>query len=149
MFSTYCCKAEGTVVDFPRGRYTNSLQQTLGENVNRQTQKEIRRHIRSDKVNKNVNPEKQSRHDRNSSGYISGRSYILEGVNVQELVNRYHGTGHVAISKGIWKNKETVTIDKVIGIHVDRLTGEETATNRFTIHYSNTGAHVVPAKRRW
>ena len=117
--------------------------------MKRELQKKAQAHIRSDAVNKTINPEKQNRHNISSNEYIKGRSYLLLGIDAQELVNRYHGTGHVAISKGIWKNKETVTIDKVIGIHVDRLTGEETATNRFTIHYSNTGAHVVPAKRRW
>ncbi|MDR2168227.1 MAG: hypothetical protein LBE35_10340 [Clostridiales bacterium] len=34
-----------------------------------------------------------------------------------------------------------------IGVEVDRKTGKKTITNRFTIHYSRTGTHVVPARR--
>ena len=110
--------------------------------------RDIGEHIRSDSVNKTVNSEKQSRHDRNSSGYIPGRIYLLPGVDPQKLVEKYHGTGHAAISNGIWRNKETAVADMDVGVEVDRLTGYETITNRFTIHYGSTGTHVVPAKRR-
>ena len=34
----------------------------------------MREHIKSDAVNKQVNPEKQSRHDKNGKGYVEGRS---------------------------------------------------------------------------
>ena len=111
--------------------------------------REASEHIRSDAVNKNVNPDKQSRHDRNSSSYIPGRSYLLDDVNAQDLVDRYHGTGRAELTEaGVWKNVETVTSDRNIGVNISPSTGEETITNRFTIHYSRTGTHVVPAKRR-
>ena len=106
--------------------------------------------IRSDAVNKNVNPEKQSRHDRNSVSYIPGRSYLFDGVSAQELVDRYHGTGEIRLSRAgdTWMNKESVTADRNIGVSINSVTGEETITNRFTIHYSNTGTHVVPTQRK-
>ena len=105
--------------------------------------------IKSDAVKKTINPEKQSRHDINSNGYITGRSYLLHGVNAQDLVNKYHGTGWSPLTEtGKWKSKETVSIGEIIGVEVDRFTKEETLTDRFTIHYSKTGAHVVPARRR-
>ena len=117
--------------------------------MKRHRQEEIRRHIQSDAVNKNVNPEKQSRHDISSNGYIHGRSYLLDNVNAQELVNRYHGTGEAKLNKtGEWKNKEVVSADETIGILVNPDTNEEIATNSFTIHYSRTGTHIVPAPRR-
>ena len=111
-------------------------------------QEKIKAFLRSDAVNKTVNPEKQSKHDTNSAGYIKGRSYLLPGINAQELVDMYHGTGHVHINKrGDW-DKEVVIADNDIGINVDKTTGRETLTDRYIIHYSKTGTHIVPTRRR-
>ena len=115
-----------------------------------QKQREIRHYICSDDVSKTVNPEKQSRHIIGSPGYIKGRSYLLPEVDAQELVDRYHGTGTIRLNRAgdAWINKELVVADKYIGVSINHITGEETATNRFTIHYSNTGTHVVPTERK-
>ena len=110
---------------------------------------DISEFIKSDAVNKTINPEKQSRHDINSNGYIKGRSYLLPGVNAQDLVNKYHGIGWSPLTEtGKWKNKETVSIGEIIGVEIDRFTKEEIFTDRFTIHYSKTGTHVVPDRKR-
>jgi len=109
----------------------------------------IRERIKSNEIDKTVNTEKQNRHIRNSDKYVEGRSYLLDDVNAQELVDKYHGTGEIDVTrKGIWKNKEYVTVDRNIGVDINPDTGVETASNRFTIHYSKTGTHIVPAKRR-
>ena len=72
---------------------------------------------------------------------------MLPGVDPQQLVNEYHGTGRAEVTElGAWKNVENVIVEGNIGVKVDHITGKETVTNRFTIHYSNTGTHVVPAK---
>ena len=113
-----------------------------------QKMEEIRAYIRSDAVDKKINPEKQNRHIKESTGYIVGRSYLLPDIDAQELVDMHHGTGHIAVSKSIWKNKETVMANFDIGVEIDMNTMEETITNRFTIHYSKTGTHIVPSKRR-
>ena len=130
--------------------YTVLYRQTQGENVKQQTQEQIRKHIRSDVVDKTINPEKQNRHVLDSGGYVPGRSYLLKGIDAQELVNIYHATGEIRFAKstGVWKNRETVTTDRDIGITINLITGEETVTNRFTIHYSKTGTHIVPNERR-
>ena len=113
-----------------------------------QKMEEIRAYIRSDAVDKKINPEKQKRHIKESAGYIAGRSYLLPGVDAQELVDMHHGTGETWISKsGDWKQKETVRLGKNIGVNVDPVTARETITNRFTIHYSKTGSHIVPSER--
>ena len=113
-----------------------------------QKQKEIRSYICSDEVSKIVNPEKQSRHIIGSTGYIKGRSYLLPGVDAQELVDRYHGTGEIRFTKaGDWIKKEFITTRNNIGVEINPVTGTETVTNRFLIHYSKTGVHIVPAKR--
>ncbi|MBT2157583.1 hypothetical protein JMW52_14115 [Clostridioides difficile] len=36
-------------------------------------------------------------------------------------------------------------VDKNIGVNVNNITGEKTLTNKFKIHYSKTGTHIVPA----
>ena len=106
----------------------------------------MREHIKSDAINKQINPEKQSRHDINSDGYVKGRSYLLPGINALELVDKFYGTGMPKFTNaGNWKNKEVVTTSIDIGILVNPDTGEETVTSNFTIHYSRTGTHVVPA----
>ena len=125
--------------------YTNLYKEAREENMRH----DMREHIKSDVVNKRVNPEKQSRLDKSSKGYVEGRSYLLLGIDAQQLVDRYHGTGKPEASrKGEWKNKETVSANFDIGVNINNLTGEETITNRFTTHYGKTGVHVVPAERR-
>ena len=49
---------------------------------------DMREHIKSDAVSKQINPEKQSRHNKNDNGYIKGRSYLLPSVDAQELVEQ-------------------------------------------------------------
>lgn len=114
-----------------------------------EAEQKLREYIKTDSVNKTVNPEKQSRHIKDSAGYIAGRSYILGGIEAaQELVNKYHGTGIPKLTrKGEWNGKEFIAVDHIIGVDVDKETGEETQTNRFNIHYSGTGVHIVPTKR--
>ena len=106
---------------------------------------EIRKRIKSGEVDKTVNIEKQNRHIRGTREYVKGKSYLLDGVDPQGLVDRYHGTGRAEKAKsGMWTNKETIIADRNIGVNVSRDTHVETITNRFTIHYSNTGTHIVP-----
>lgn len=109
---------------------------------------DIRKLIKSDAVTKKVNVQKQNRHILGSLGYIEGRSYIYGDVETaQALVDRYHGTGTLVLSKKQkWANKEVVETNSVIGCVVDPSSGEISGTNRITIHYSLTGTHVVPTK---
>ena len=108
----------------------------------------IRKHIKSDEVNKTINTEKQARHIRGRDGYIKGRSYLIDNIDAQELVNKFHGTGKPGIAKNsTWNHKETIATDKIIGIVIDQNTKIEIPTTRFRIHYSKTGTHIVPTLR--
>lgn len=110
---------------------------------------EIRKRIKSNEIDKTVNAEKQNRHIRGTREYDEGRSYLFDGIDPQELVDRYHGTGYTPTNRlGEWKNVETVSVNMDIGIEVNPDTKIETSTNRFTIHYSKTGTHIVPSERR-
>ena len=107
--------------------------------------REIQKHIQLGIIMTTINPEKQNKHILSSSGYVEGRSYLLDNVNAQALVDKYHGTGRAEFSRsGIWISKEFVIADKDIGVNINLKTGEQTITNRFIIHYSKTGAHIVP-----
>ena len=118
--------------------------------MRQQVLENIYRHIKSNAVDKKINPVKQNRHIRHSDGYIPGRSYLFDSIDAQGLVDKYHGTGIISITMaGSWKNNETVIADIDVGVNINPTTGEETTTNRFTIHYSKTGTHIVPAERRW
>ena len=107
-----------------------------------------RKRIQSENVSKTIEAGKQAKHIVGSNNYTTGRSYLkISSEEAQELVNKYAGTGDIKwTNSGAWANKEIVTADKIIGVCVDPVTGEETKTRRFTIHYSKKGVHIVPAK---
>ena len=109
----------------------------------------IRKEIQSHPERLIINPEKQDRHMKGEEGYISGRSYItVSGDELQEIVNRYAGTGEIQRSEdGMFINKEIITLDRTIGVSINKKTLQETPTNRAYIHYSKSGTHVVPTAK--
>ena len=110
---------------------------------------QIREQICSDVVSKEINALHQNRHFRDSNGYIEGRSYFYEGIDPQSLIEQYHGTGEIRLSKaGNWINKEFIIMDRDIGVHIDDSTNVATITNSFAIHYSKRGAHIIPSRPR-
>ena len=111
---------------------------------------EIRNLIKSDATPKKLNPGSQNKHIPSSKGFIKGRSYLYgDAETAQKLIDRYAGTGELrfARSTGEWSHKEIVTADEDIGVTINPETGEEVSTNRFTIHYSKKGTHIVPTRR--
>ena len=111
---------------------------------------DIRALIKSDAITKKVNAKKQNRHILGSQGYIEGRSYLYGDLaTAQALVDQYHGTGRIQTSRrNVWNHKEVIELREDIGVCVSVQNGAERTTNRFTIHYSKTGTHVVPAERK-
>lgn len=89
-----------------------------------------------------INREKQGRHIVGNRYYISGRSIFAGTIETaQTLLNEYAGTGEM-----LGGYKERVNFGRVIGKYVDPATGTQTDTTMGIIHYSNTGAHIVPAR---
>jgi len=81
---------------------------------------QIREQIRSNAVNKDVNITHQNRHFRESDDYIDGRSYFYDNIDPEFLIQQYHGTGEIRFSEsGDWINKEFVTLENDIGIHIE------------------------------
>ena len=108
----------------------------------------LSKYIKSNKVIKSIESGKQGKHIQGHNNYINGRSYLtIIEKEAQELVNKYAGTGKFKRDRNDkWTHKEFVKADKQIGVVVDRITGEEITTKRFTIHYSQSGTHIVPRK---
>lgn len=84
---------------------------------------------------------KQAKRMRGQSNFDPVKSEITVDIQaLQHLVELYAGTG-IGHSSG----RETVDFGQVIGVFVSLETGVRTPTTRGTIHYSKSGAHVVPS----
>ena len=70
----------------------------------------------------------------------------IDATALQEIVDRYHGTGILLRSDdGRWRGIERITVHpEIIGIAVNNRTGKEAETTTFTIRYSKNGLHIVP-----
>lgn len=108
----------------------------------------VKNAIISGDVSTSINPQKQNRHIKGSSGYIPGRSYIYGDLeDAQKLVNKLSCTGSPVISKsGEWQKKERVSSDSAIGVYINPKTKTESETTKAMIIYSNSGTHIVPRK---
>lgn len=109
----------------------------------------LRNKIESGELPLTINPEKQMRHILPSgvSEMPDRRSHlIISFQEAQEEIIKRHLTGniHVRISQSGIQFKETIESDRYIAFDAR----SKTISNRATIHYSKTGTHLVPAKRR-
>ena len=108
----------------------------------------IKSEIEKGNIKLEINHEKQAKHIKGEPEYKEGKSYLtISEKEAQEIINQKSGAGIVVLDKnGKWKNKELINCDSQLGIDVDSNTGEETSTDKGTIHYSKTGTHLVPRK---
>ncbi|NVF11016.1 hypothetical protein HV819_03290 [Anaerococcus sp. AGMB00486] len=114
----------------------------------------LRKAIRND-YNLNINQGRQDKHIQGTNNYNQElakgihKSYLLDDVNPQDLVDKYAGTGDLLRVKkvGKWINKEFIEADEDIGYWINSKNDDEVITNRFSISYSKEkGVHIVPAK---
>lgn len=92
-----------------------------------------------------IHDDRQGKHIKGHKNY-NGKSYLLDDIDPQELVNKYAGTGEIRrTASGKWIGKQFFVNDTPIGYVVDPDTGAETLTHRFSIEYSKEkGTHIVP-----
>ncbi len=91
-----------------------------------------------------IHADRQGKHIVGSKTYIPGKSVLhLTAAEAQSLIEDHAGTG-------MWKggNKEAVDFGRIIGTWVSEADGERRETTCGTIHYSKSGAHIVPARPR-
>lgn len=85
---------------------------------------------------------KQAKHIRGQPNHDPTKSEITVSITeLQNLVELRAGSGK-------WNRqgtRETIDFGVVIGVHRDGRTGKSTPSSWGTIHYSKSGAHVVPA----
>lgn len=91
----------------------------------------------------------QGKHVRGHNNFDPTRSELDGGMEAaRALVRRYHGTGEMHAhldSAGNLSVREVCQAEGRIGTWRDER-GSEALTDRFTIHYSKRGAHVVPSE---
>ena len=123
--------------------------QTLKEIEKNAKIEEIRNKIKTGEQPLNIEEGKQGKHIKGHNNYIEGRSYLTISTDeAQELVNKYAGTGEIRLKQnGEWDNKEIIEVDKNIGVNVNNRTNESSPTNKFKVHYSKKGVHIVPTKK--
>jgi hypothetical protein len=94
-----------------------------------------------------IHPGKQGKHIPSHKNFLQGRSKFTHN-NPQALVDRFSGKGQQAgkIPPGMPGFRERVDFGEVIGIYVDKTTGESMPTTVGIIHYSKDGVHIVPAR---
>jgi len=92
---------------------------------------------------KTINWDKQNRH---LEGNIESKDRSILMLDAQVLLDQYYNNGDAKYkNKGI-VTKESFTHCEIIGRWFDIGTGKYVNTKRGTIHYSKTGAHIVPSK---
>ena len=118
-----------------------------GNIIKNKTNKLVEDAINSGEVLREVNEEKQQRH--NKAGHTPGRSYLNGDMEYAKgLVNKYSGTGESKLNrKGKWNHRETIISENDIGIYVNA-DGKEIPSNVAMIIYSNTGTHIYPVRRK-
>lgn len=116
------------------------------------SEEEIRKKIGTSELPLTLHDGQQGKHiiGHNNFQKERQRSYLLcgsveEGMELSKrLIEEYSGKGVLDTTKlGEWNKKEIVVADRIIGL-VKSLSGEWVETNKFAIHYSKDGAHIVP-----
>lgn len=137
LLSEFGSKAPKTMADFLEMKYNNTVEYK---------DLKLQERIRSGEYNLTINGQ-QNKHILGHHDYISGRSYLLDNVDAQELVNKYAGTGSIERNRqGEWhRNQEKITISDFVGVNINSNTGQFEFTRTFKIIYSKKkGTHVVP-----
>lgn len=130
---------------------------TIGLKVN-----SFRNALASGNVNTSVDTKNQPKHVNGkvwknqvkqavqSGGKVTPRSILAKGLDPQDLINRYAGTGDHYEFRG--NNKypdEFITLPFEAGRTYNKKTGKYEATNRVQIKYDeNKGAHIFPVLMR-
>ena len=105
----------------------------------------VRTRLKDGRYGSAINPDKQAPHMKSKAA--KGKSYFNDDVDVQELFDRYAGTGKMDRDfSGKRKNTEVITVDDFKGTAVS-LNGTQ-ETNTFKIHHAKKRTHVVPIKRK-
>ena len=76
------------------------------------------------------------------------KSKLAKGINPQDIVSQYSGTGTMRVYKGNHCVDEFVTLPMAAGVTFDAKVGKYVSTHRIQIKYTNNGVHVLPVLER-
>lgn len=76
------------------------------------------------------------------------KSRLAKGINPQDIVSQYSGTGTMRVYKGNHCVDEFVTLPMTAGVTFDAKVGKYVSTHRIQIKYTNNGVHVLPVLER-
>ena len=90
-----------------------------------------------------VHEGQQGKHIPGHKNYREGRSKLTISMSdADKLIREKGGTGKMVAHNS---NRERVDFGIVIGFYVDNETGTSLPTSKGIIHYSKSGAHIVPS----
>lgn len=114
--------------------------------------KEFELAIESGKISTKLDKKKQGAHIKGNPAYedriARGEhpSYVtISKMEIQTVINKTSGTG-VFFKRPDGQITEKVQWHTQIGVCVEKHSGKEFSTNNAVIHYSKSGAHIVPSK---
>ncbi|WP_290457638.1 polymorphic toxin type 50 domain-containing protein [Faecalibaculum rodentium] len=103
--------------------------------------------IKANPTAKHLNRNKQGKHIPDHPNYVEGKSRLSISMDeCDEILYNEAGKGSLVFDRnGNWTKKERVITDKDIGIVISE-DGSSEKTCGLMIHYSKTGAHIIPRK---
>lgn len=135
LVSQFGSKAPKSMAEFLEMKYNNTREYK---------DLKLQERIRSGEYNLKVNGQ-QNKHILGHHDYKPGRSYLLDDVDAQELVNKYAGTGSIQRDrKNRWRNQEIISISDFVGFNMPEKNGQIELTRTFKIMYGKKGVHIVP-----
>lgn len=76
------------------------------------------------------------------------KSRLAKGIDPQEIVAQYAGTGEPRVYKGNHCVDEFITLPQIAGVTFDAKVGKFIPTHRIQIKYTNAGVHILPVLER-
>lgn len=104
----------------------------------------VKSRLNDNRLGSQINLEKQAPHI--AATVTAGKSYFGDDINVQELFDKYAGTGRLEKNRNGRTHKEIVHAPDFEGVAVSLDSTRK--TNTFKIHHSKKRTHIVPIKGR-
>ena len=86
----------------------------------------------------------QANNKRVQDGRGGKQSALCPDINVQNLVDRYKGTGRIRISNGSQYPREAIDFEYIVGKTWVAKLSKYVDTKRIEIIYSSAGTHIIP-----
>lgn len=143
-------RAKTNWIKGPDGKFQGSYPGGGGGGTADDVKSELRAKIENGELSTKLDKDKQGEHIIGNPGYkrriANGEfpSYItVSKMEIQKIINAKSLTGQVK-KENDGRYREVITADDYFGVACSLVTHESARTNRGVIHYSKSGAHLVP-----